>query len=104
MLENIKLDKTISLPLYYQLKMILLKEIQKENHPLNIPLPPEEKIASLCCVSRTTVRQAIRELVNEGWLYRIKAKGTFISDNQGKKALQSIRKNMVSIFIGAAVI
>ena len=29
-------------------------------------------------ISRTTVRQAITELVQEGWLYRVKSKGTLV--------------------------
>ncbi|MBQ3575079.1 MAG: GntR family transcriptional regulator [Clostridia bacterium] len=79
MLELTPLEKDNPVPLYYQLKTKILKEIQKGMHPSSIPLPPEEKIAAMCGISRTTVRQAINELVKEGWLYRVKAKGTFVS-------------------------
>lgn len=82
MIEFTPLEKGNPVPLYYQLKTKLLKEIQKGTHPNNIPLPPEEKIAAMCGISRTTVRQAINELVTEGWLHRVKAKGTFISNGQ----------------------
>ena len=75
-----QLDKTMPMPLYYQLKTLILKEIQKGAYTGNIPLPPEEKIAAKYGISRTTVRQAINELVKEGWLYRVKAKGTFVVD------------------------
>lgn len=87
MLELAPLDKSNPLPLYHQLKMVLLREIQKETHPCGVPLPTEERIAAMCGVSRTTVRQAINELVKEGWLCRRKAKGCFISDNHEKRSI-----------------
>lgn len=42
-------------------------------------IPTEKELSDTFLISRTTVRQAITELVQEGWLYRIKSKGTFVS-------------------------
>jgi GntR family transcriptional regulator len=42
-------------------------------------IPGELELASEFNVSRGTVKQAIVELVNEGFLYRIQGKGTFVS-------------------------
>ena len=82
MLKISPVDKNNPVPLYYQLKMLLLKEIQMATHPYNIPLPSEERIAKMCGISRTTVRQAINELVTEGWLCRVRSKGTFVPEGQ----------------------
>jgi len=72
------LNKNIPIPLYYQLKTILLEYI-KEHQGMEEPIPTEVEISEYFGISRPTVRQAINELVVEGYLYRIKAKGTFIS-------------------------
>ena len=42
-------------------------------------IPTESEICSFFHISRTTVRQAITELVQEGHLYRVKSKGTFVA-------------------------
>lgn len=73
------LDKNIPVPLYYQLKQTILSEIQNGNAKSGDAIPTEDQYCRQYEVSRTTVRQAIVELVNEGWLYRTKGKGTFIS-------------------------
>lgn len=79
LLENTTLDKNIPIPLYYQLKTILLEYIKEHHTDIETPIPPEVDISEHFDISRPTVRQAINALVVEGYLYRIKAKGTFIS-------------------------
>ncbi len=76
---NKSLNRSIPIPLYYQLKTILLEYIKKEHTDIEEPIPTEVEISQHFGISRPTVRQAINELVVEGYLYRIKAKGTFVS-------------------------
>jgi GntR family transcriptional regulator len=77
--ENNWLDKNVPIPLYFQLKTILLEYIKVTHTDLESPIPTEIDISKHFGISRPTVRQAIKELVVEGYLYRIKSKGTFIS-------------------------
>lgn len=78
-LDEIILDKSIPTPLYYQLKQQLLKIIVDKEIKVNEQIPNEIDMVTSLNISRSTVRQAISELVSEGYLYRIKAKGTFVS-------------------------
>lgn len=71
------LNKNVPIPLYFQLKEILLEEIKKSE--AGVIIPPEMELCGRFDISRPTVRQAITELVNEGYLTRQKGKGTFIS-------------------------
>ena len=82
MIENHILDKSVPIPLYYQLKTIISTEIDDGNYPPNAPIPTEDELGREFNVSRTTVRQAITELVQEGRLYRIKSKGTFVAEKK----------------------
>lgn len=79
MLNEKMIDKSVPIPLYFQLKTILLKEIEKGTYPVNSMIPTENELGEIFGLSRTTVRQAILELVQEGKLYRVKSKGTFVA-------------------------
>jgi GntR family transcriptional regulator len=71
-----QLNKNIPIPLYYQLKELILEYIDKA-----IPdsrLPTEDQLAGHFAISRSTVRQALGELTAEGHLVRHKGKGTMI--------------------------
>lgn len=77
--KNKTLNRNIPIPLYYQLKEILLEYIKEHHEDEELPIPTEKEISEHFGISRPTVRQAINELVVEGYLYRQKAKGTFVS-------------------------
>lgn len=65
-------------PLYLQLEEILREKIASGILTPGDMLPTELEVASLYDVSRTTARQAILNLVQEGLVYRVSGQGTFI--------------------------
>jgi len=77
--SSISLDKSIPIPLYYQLKRQILSLIEDSTIKEGELLPPENDLCKILNVSRPTIRQAFSELVNEGYLNRYKGKGTFVS-------------------------
>lgn len=70
--------RNLATPLYLEIKQWLIKEI--ENTPINSPIPSERELSKMFHASRMTVRNAVNELVAEGFLYRNKNKGTFVAD------------------------
>jgi GntR family transcriptional regulator len=94
--EKKRLNRDIPIPLYYQLKEILLESIKQAEKGSSFPT--ELELCKRFDVSRPTVRQAIIELVNEGFLYRIKGRGTFIAEPKIRQdfliALKSFSEEM----------
>ena len=84
---NHTINKDIPIPLYYQVKQIILDEINNEGVKAGDAIPTEKTFCDIYGISRTTIRQAISELVNEGYLYRVKSKGTFVSQPKVKTDL-----------------
>ena len=79
MLENKgQIDHEIPIPLYFQLKELILGEIRKGEYKPGDPIPAELELSQMFGLSRTTVRQASAQLVQEGWLYKVKSRGTFV--------------------------
>lgn len=79
LLKSVRLDKSVPIPLYFQLKELILSEIKEGSYKIGSLIPTENELSEMFGISRTTVRQAITELVQEGWLYRVKSKGTFVA-------------------------
>ena len=77
--KNQFIDKDTPVPMYFQLKNIVLEEIKTGNLRPGDLIPTETEFGTMYDLSRTTVRQAIIELVGEGYLYRIKGKVTFVT-------------------------
>jgi GntR family transcriptional regulator len=74
-MTNHVLERSSGVPLYRQIKRILIEEIRRSAD--ETPLMTEEELIRRFHVSRAPVRQALRELADEGIVYRARAKGTF---------------------------
>ncbi len=82
-MENIiKKSNTNSKPghKWQAIRKHIVSEITSGNYLPGDAIPSENYICDIVGVSRTTVRQAFKELENEGLIYRVKGKGTFLAD------------------------
>ena len=75
-----QIDKASPLPYHYQLREIIRREIAASRWQRGDQLPSENQLCEMFQVSRTTVREALDALVNEGLLTREKGLGTFVAD------------------------
>jgi len=72
------INKFSSIPLYLQLKELILKKIENNEYPPSTQIPSEQELCEMYNISRPTVRQAISDLTSSGYLYKEKGKGTFV--------------------------
>ena len=77
-------------PKYYILKKVLEEKIENEEFPADEPIPSERELMEMDQVSRITVRKAVDELVNEGYLYKIQGKGTYVKTDERSSNLFAI--------------
>ncbi|WP_163538774.1 GntR family transcriptional regulator [Gracilibacillus sp. YIM 98692] len=84
------IDKNSPLPIYHQLEEGIKKKIESGEYQPGDALPAERIYAERFNVSRMTVRQAITNLVNERYLYRVKGKGTFIAEPKLEQKLTGL--------------
>lgn len=76
---NITIDKQSAIPYYYQLKEKVKTLIASDELKPGDMLPAEYRLSEQLGISRLVVHRAFRELVTEGFLVRMRAKGTFIA-------------------------
>jgi GntR family transcriptional regulator len=74
------LDLKSRLPLYIQLANLIRTKVQEGAWRSGEQIPTESELCDLHQVSRITVRQAIAELVQEGYLERYPGRGTFVAE------------------------
>ena len=81
------INKDLPVALYYQLKENIRKKILAKEWKVGNKIPTELEICKACGVSRITVRKALEELQNEGYLYKIQGRGTFVRKNSIEQKL-----------------
>jgi GntR family transcriptional regulator len=81
------IDHSSPVPLYFQLKGVLEREIVSTRWAEGGRLPSEGEICEHFKISRSTVRQALGLLENEGMVTRHKGRGTFVSDSSTRSWL-----------------
>lgn len=94
-LSQIQIDRSSIIPYYFQLKEQFRALIEEEVLSEGEQIPSENELCRNFGVSRTVVRQAINELVNEGLLSRRKGKGTFVAR---PKIIGSLMQNLTGFY------
>lgn len=74
-----KLDRESATPLYIQLADVIRAKIQRGDWQPDQRIPSENELNQLYGISRMTARQVLARLVDEGLLFRVQGKGTFVS-------------------------
>lgn len=69
-------------PLYIQVKKWILERIENGDFQIGAKIPTELELESILGVSRGTIREAFRELIDEGYVIRIPGKGTYIKSRE----------------------
>lgn len=78
-LREYQLDRTSAEPLWLQLALVLRTAIEDGLLRPDQALPSEAELIDMFGVSRTVVREALAELVRRDLIYKIRAKGSFVS-------------------------
>jgi GntR family transcriptional regulator len=78
-------------PLYRQIKQRLRERIERGELGPDAKLASERELEKQYGVSRITVRQAVRELVQEGWLHSHPGKGFFVARREETYELHLLR-------------
>ena len=71
------------LPRYYQIKQVIKKWIVNNEVTMGEKIPSENELAAQFKVSRLTVRQALSQLIQEGFLESRRGDGTYVTENAG---------------------
>ena len=88
-------------PLYFQIKQIFKEKMESGQYKIGEVLPSERELQKIFKVSRITVRQALNELVSEGYLSRKRGKGTFVIPHKIEEELSVIKsfpKKCLNVF------
>jgi multiple sugar transport system substrate-binding protein len=73
------IDPKLPIPVYFQLKTLLLEEILEGRYGLDGRLPTEHQLCGQHQISRTPVTRALSELAAEGVVIRHRRRGTFVN-------------------------
>lgn len=96
--EIASLDRSSPVPLYHQFRLLLQRQIEDGAWRPDERLPTEDDFASRYRISKVTVREALKQLSEEGYLRREQGRGTFVSQSrveQGPRILTSFSQEMM---------
>ena len=91
------LKRGAPVPLYHQLKTALLRDIESGRWRPGDRIPTEDALIERYQVSKITVRQALRDLAQMGYIRREQGRGTFVQGpplEEGPRELKSFTAEM----------
>jgi len=82
-----QINRDTYIPLYIQVMDALREYIESGGASPGEQLPGEPELCRMFDVSRTVIRQALKELEYKGLIYRTKGRGTFVSEPKIRESL-----------------
>ena len=67
-----------SIPLYHRVAAVLRQRVATGSYPVGTRFASEDELAAEFSVSRATIRQALAQLVDDGFITRHHGRGTFV--------------------------
>ncbi len=92
-----QLNRHSHIALYYQLKHILLSQIEEGVYNEGDRLPSENELSQHYAVSRHVVRQALKALIAEGRVVSYQGAGYFVNQKRIRKALPRLGSHTQSM-------
>lgn len=80
-----RVDPDLPVPIYFQLKTLLLEEILSGRYGPDDRLPTEHELCARFGISRTPVNRALSELADEGMILRRRRHGTFVNPHSARR-------------------
>lgn len=84
------INRSIPIPLYYQVEQILRREIESGKYKAGDMIPTEAELQERFALSRATIRQAIAELVYSGLVERKRSRGTRVATGRFEATLHDL--------------
>ena len=86
-----RIDPLAPVPPYRQIAAIIKRRILAGQYPPNTRIPTESELVETYEVARSTARRAVAALREEGLVYTVQARGTYVAEqgNQTKQATGS---------------
>jgi len=77
-MANESVNSRLPIPIPQQLKRILIEKVRRGDYIPGERIPAERTLSETYGISRISTREALTELIAEGYLYRMPGKGTFV--------------------------
>lgn len=97
---NSTITEESTIPLHHQITLLLRRQISSGELKPGDMIPSESQLCSQYNVSRTTVRQALNQLVEENLIIRRRGKGSFVASPKLRRSLNhlySFSEDMLSM-------
>ncbi len=86
----VNLQTAPNIPIYEQLANFIRFQIRTNIFKSGEKMLPENDLCDVLNISRTTVRQAMEILVEEGLIIRYRRKGSFVADSKMKRPINNL--------------
>ncbi|MER5887110.1 winged helix-turn-helix domain-containing protein [Streptomyces sp. NPDC001941] len=75
-----EIDHESPTPVYRQIAALIMAEIQSGAIPVNRKIPSESALTQRFGVARETARNAVKYLRDEGWVFTVPQRGTYVAN------------------------